>query len=231
MSTPSSGSDVRISVPPADTDAETGFGPDFLAELDVLLRLRRDVRRFRVDPLDPELLESILERAELAPSVGNSQPWRWVEVSSASARAQIRANFVAANADALAGYHGDRARSYADLKLAGLDEAPTHLAVFTDEACLQGHGLGRATMPETLAYSSVAAIQTLWLAARARGIGLGWVSILDADAATTTLAVPDSWRLTAYLCLGYPETTGEVPELERVGWQARTDPHARRFVR
>ncbi len=86
-------------------------------------------------------------------------------------------------------------------------------------------------MPETLDYSTVTAVATLWLAARARGVGVGWISILDAPTAATDLGVPDTWRLTAYLCLGYPTEADDVPELERVGWQERTDAEARRFVR
>lgn len=215
----------------ATTESGPGFGPGFLDDLDRLLRLRRDVRRFRTDPIDDGVIDQIIADAELAPSVGNSQPWRWVQVISAEVRASIRANFADCNADALAGYHGDRAATYAGLKLAGLDDAPIHLAAFTEHDVAQGHGLGRATMPETLDYSTVSAIQTLWLAARARGVGVGWVSILDARAAHRALQVPQSWTLTAYLCLGYPETVSETPELERVGWQSRTDPTHRRFTR
>src|SRR5262249_60626427 len=111
------------------------------------------------------------------------------------------ANFSAANERALAGYHGERAQLYAGLKLAGLKEAPRHLAVFCDEATEQGAGLGRQTMPETLRYSAVLAVHTLWLAARTRGIGVGWVSILDPAAATRPLQVPGNWTLGAHLCL------------------------------
>lgn len=218
-------------MPHATTDIAAEFGPDFRDELDRLFALRRDVRRFRTDPIDADLLDTILHRAELSPSVGNSQPWRWVEVRSPRCRGQIRENFARCNADALDGYDGERARLYSGLKLAGLDDAPVHLAVFTDHELPQGHGLGRATMPETLDYSTVAAVTALWLAARSHGVGLGWVSILDVAAAHRTLEVPDTWSLTAYLCLGYPETTTDVPELERVGWQERTDPGARRFSR
>ena len=209
----------------------TTFGASFIADLDTLFAWRRDVRHFRSDPLEPGLLDELLARAELAPSVGNSQPWRWVRVDAVEARAHIRRNFVACNAKALDGYAGERKRAYAALKLSGLDDAPIQLAVFTDHAGTQGHGLGKRTMPETLDYSTVTAVATLWLAARARGVGVGWISILDAPTAATDLGVPDTWRLTAYLCLGYPTEADDVPELERVGWQERTDAEARRFVR
>ncbi|GAC51156.1 5,6-dimethylbenzimidazole synthase [Gordonia aichiensis] len=209
----------------------TTFDAAFAADLDELLIWRRDVRHFRTDPLAPGLLDELLARAELAPSVGNSQPWRWVRVDSPEARARVRRDFVACNTEALRGYVGERAQMYASLKLSGLDDAPVQLAVFTDHAGTQGHGLGNRTMPETLDYSTVTAVATLWLAARARGVGVGWVSILDGPTVATDLEVPDTWRLTAYLCLGYPAENDDTPELERVGWQERTDVDARRFVR
>lgn len=197
------------------------FGPAFRAEFESLLAWRRDVRRFRRDPLPAGLLEQLLDLAELAPSVGLSQPWRFVRVSSAPARAALRQNFEAANAEALADYSGARAALYARLKLAGLEEAPEQLAVFAEIDPAQGQGLGRRSMPETLQYSTVCAVHTLWLAARAAGVGLGWVSILDPQQAARDLAVPESWHLVAYLCLGYPEEAHDDPELARHGWEQR----------
>lgn len=198
------------------------FDAGFRVVFESLLRWRRDVRRFRTDPLDPEAVGRLLDLADLAPSVGNSQPWRFVTVESPSARAAVRANFEAANADALAAQPQDRRHLYASLKLAGLDRAPVQLAVFTDTGTAQGHGLGRRTMPQTLEQSTVMAVHTLWLAGRACGIGVGWVSILDPEALCRDLRVPESWRFTAYLCLGHPEEEHDDPELERAGWQART---------
>jgi 5,6-dimethylbenzimidazole synthase len=99
-----------------------------------------------------------------------------------------------------------------------------HLAVFADLATRSGDGLGQATMPETLSYSVVGAINTLWLPARAQGIGVGWVSIIDPARVTTILEVPDTWSLVAYLCMGYPVEEHIDPELERHGWQDRLDP-------
>ncbi len=170
---------------------------------------------------DAALIEDLLRQACLSPSVGNSQPWRFVLVEDAARRAAIEANFRAANAAALASQDDGRAAAYARLKLAGLSDAPVHLAVFADAGTARGHGLGRGSMPEVLDYSVVGAIQTLWLAARAAGLGLGWVSILDPAAAVATLDVPASWRLIAYLCLGWPEEEHIDPELERAGWEAR----------
>ncbi len=102
----------------------------------------------------------------------------------------MRENFELANANALRGYKGYDARLYASLKLSGMDDAPQRLAVFTDQETDQGHWLGRETMPETLTYSTVAAVHTLWLAASAERIGVGWVSILETDSLNETLDVP-----------------------------------------
>ena len=130
-------------------------------------------------------------------------------------------DFRACNADALGSYAGERAARYATLKLSGLEQAPGHLAVFADKASDIGHGLGRATMPETTEYSVVAAITAMWLAARAEGIGLGWVSILNPDRIHAVLDVPNSWKFIAYLCIGYPEVECDKPELEQARWEHR----------
>ncbi len=199
------------------------FGDGFRAELMELFRWRRDVRRFRSDPVPPELLHALLEVAALAPSVGLSQPWRFVTVDDPVRRAAVRSNFELCNAQALAGQEAGRAAAYARLKLAGLDEAPCHLAVFCEPDPLQGHGLGRHTMPETTAYSAVMAVHTLWLAARAANLGLGWVSILDPAAIAAALDVPGSWMFIGYFCLGTPQDEADVPELQRLGWEARRE--------
>ncbi len=199
----------------------TEFDEDFRSSLRDLIVWRRDVRRFRRDALPPGAVEALLELAALAPSVGLSQPWRFVLVEDAARRAAVRAEFARCNADALAAYAGERAQRYASLKLAGLDEAPVHLAVFADRGTAQGHGLGRRTMPEMAEYSAVMAIHTLWLVARAEGLGLGWVSILDPAAVTRILEVPAEWIFLGYFCLGYPQNEAETPELQRAGWEQR----------
>jgi 5,6-dimethylbenzimidazole synthase len=207
------------------------FRASFRTELRELFLWRRDVRRFRPDPVSPSLVESLLESAALAPSVGNSRPWRFVSVETAQRRRAIIANFESCNADALAAYQGEQAALYAKLKLSGLREAPVHLAVFCDYATTAGHGLGRRTMPEMLDYSVVAAIHTLWLAARAEGLGIGWVSILDPEVVMRALDVPEAWKLVAYLCVGFPEEEHLDPELERFDWQERTEDGTKLFTR
>ncbi len=201
---------------------ERRFDAAFQAEFADLLAWRRDVRRFRTDAIPEETLEILFGLAELSPSVGNCQPTRFVRVDDEARRAAVRANFEAANREALEAYRGERAELYARLKLAGLSEAPVHLAVLCDEETGEGHGLGARTMPETRRYSAVCALHTFWLAARAYGLGVGWVSILDPGRLAETLDVPRAWSFVGYLCVGWPEEQNRTPELERTGWQART---------
>ncbi|GAB0118551.1 5,6-dimethylbenzimidazole synthase [Acidisoma sp. 7E03] len=207
------------------------FDSRFREQLQALFRWRRDVRHFRADPVDPALLDRLLDTACLAPSVGLSEPWRFVTVADAARRAAIRANFARSNAEALASQADAQAAAYARLKLAGLDQAPCHFAVFSEPEPEQGRGLGRRTMPETTAYSAVMAVYTLWLAARAEGLGLGWVSILDPRDIATVLDVPQHWTFIGYFCLGYPAETHETPELERAGWERRRHKNSVRLAR
>ncbi|AWN48857.1 5,6-dimethylbenzimidazole synthase [Methylobacterium terrae] len=206
------------------TEPATGapeFGEAFRARFAELVAWRRDVRRFRPDPVPEESLRACLALSRLSPSVGNSQPWRFVRVADPGRREAVAASFLRCNAAAAATYDDERAAAYRRLKLAGLREAPVHLAVFCDEETGAGHGLGRATMPEMLRYSTVTAIHTFWLAARAHGLGVGWVSILCPEEVTRALDVPVAWRLIAYLCVGTPAEEHADPELVRHGWQAR----------
>jgi 5,6-dimethylbenzimidazole synthase len=197
------------------------FSPAFREELAALMRWRRDVRRFQTTPVDADMLGRCLDSFRLAPSVGLSEPWRILRVETSLARDLCQQNFNAANAAALAGQDGVSAQAYSRLKLSGMAEAPTQLAVFCDCTTTKGRGLGAATMPETRAYSVVGAITLFWLALRAEGLGLGWVSILDPARLSRDLAVPEGWQFIAYLCIGWPEKEDTVPELEREGWESR----------
>jgi len=205
------------------TAAPPVFGPEFAAAFRDLVLWRRDVRRFRPDALPSGQVERLIELATHAPSVGNCQPWRFVLVDAPERRQAVRDSFERANRAALDGYDGETRALYARLKLEGLEAAPVQIAVFADEATDRGAGLGRQSMPEMLRYSVVGAVHTLWLAARAEGLGLGWVSILEPDVVTKALEVPADWTLIAYLCLGIPVEEHIDPELERAGWQARAD--------
>lgn len=206
---------------PRKNSAPPDFDDGFRARLQDLFAWRRDVRRFRTEPLPEGALTRLIETACLAPSVGLSQPWRFVIVDDPVRRAAIAADFSRCNAEALGAYRGDRAQLYARLKLAGLQEAPCHVAIFAERGSDVGHGVGQRTMPEMAEYSVVAAIATMWLAARAEGIGMGWVSILDPAVVAAALDVPANWRLIGYFCIGYPDQEDDRPELEREGWERR----------
>jgi len=204
------------------------FSPEFRSRLHDLLKWRRDVRHFKPDPVDPDHLNACLDAFELAPSVGLSEPWRIVRVKSDQARARALQNFQAANTEALKGYSGDKAKLYATLKLSGMQDAPEQLAIFCDEQTVKGSGLGAATMPEMRRYSVVSAIMAFWLTARAYGIGVGWVSVLDPVQLRTDLDLPENWALVAYLCIGQPREQTDSPELQKLGWEVR-DPSLARW--
>jgi 5,6-dimethylbenzimidazole synthase len=209
---------------PNPSAAKPEFEASFRERLLDLLTWRRDVRHFKRDSLPEGAIERLIGIACLSPSVGLSEPWRFVLVEDEARRAAVRACFEACNAEALSAQEPSRVDHYARLKLAGLNDAPCHIAVFADRQTEQGHGLGRQTMPETIEYSVAIAIHTLWLAARAEGLGLGWVSILDPEEVRAALDVPKDWRLVGYLCVGYPQEATETPLLERQGWESRRAP-------
>lgn len=200
------------------------FAPAFRDELLELFRWRRDVRRFRVEALPPDTLSRLVRIAALAPSVGLSEPWRFVSVDDPDRRRAVREEFRHCNALALEACRREDQDTYAALKLEGLDRAPCQFALFAEPDPAQGRGLGRRTMPDTATHSAVIALHTLWLAARAEGLGLGWVSILRPDRIAAILDLPSGWHLVGYFCLGYPEAAAERPELERAGWEARSPP-------
>jgi 5,6-dimethylbenzimidazole synthase len=207
------------------------FSQDFCNRLDDLFVWRRDVRQFRSDPLPDGAVDELLDIACHGPSVGNAQPWRFVRVLSPELRAALTAHADTQKRVASTAYAGSQKTRYDGLKLHGLREAPEVLAVFCDEQARAGHGLGRATMPETLCWSVVAAINSLWLAARAQGIGMGWVSILDPTTLNALLDVPAGWRFVALLCLGFPADESDTPELVRHDWQDRLPASHTRFKR
>jgi 5,6-dimethylbenzimidazole synthase len=186
------------------------------------IRARRDVRRgFLARPVPDELLQKLLAAAHSAPSVGLMQPSRFIVVRSPNVRREVYDIFERANAQAAASYNGEQRDQYAALKLEGILEASVNLCVVCDPNSARGHKLGRHTMPETALYSTICAIQNLWLAARAEGIGVGWVSILDPELLRAALKIPSHILPVAYLCVGYVDQFASEPDLERYGWEKR----------
>jgi 5,6-dimethylbenzimidazole synthase len=186
------------------------------------IRERRDVRSgFLSDPLPQDLLLRLLSSAHQAPSVGLLQPWRFVLIQSPTIREQVFKVFQDASSAEHKTYTGEKAELYSRLTLQGILTAPLNLCVVCDRDSLRGHSLGRHTMPETAVYSAVCAIQNLWLAARAEGVGLGWVSILDPERVKAILNIPPSMTLVGYFCMGFVEKFAEEPDLERAGWECR----------
>ena len=198
------------------------FSEDERAAVYRTIAERRDVRRgFLNRPLPEDLLERILGAAHCAPSVGLMQPSRFIVIRELAIRKAVHEIFKTANRQALEGYTGEQGERYSGLKLEGILEAPQNLCVLCDSKSERGHGLGRQTMPETAAYSTVCAIQNLWLSARSEGVGVGWVSIVDPAKLRKLLNISDHLVLVAYLCLGYVEEFAYEPDLERLGWEKR----------
>ena len=200
----------------------TTYPPEELAGVYRAIRERRDVRSgFRPDPLPQDLVLRLLQSAHQAPSVGLMQPWRFILIRSEEIRRAVHVIFQQASAEEHQTYSGQRAQLYAKLTLQGILTAPLNLCVVCDATSSHGHSLGRHTMPETALYSAVCAIQNLWLAARAEGVGVGWVSILDPDYIKSLLKIPPSVALVGYFCMGYVDHFAPEPELESVGWERR----------
>lgn len=185
------------------------------------MRLRRDVRgnRFTSQALHDTELNRILDAALLAPSVGFSQPWRFVVIRQAETKQAIADIFAAENTAAQHQFEGERAANYRQLKLEGITEAPVNIAVYYSPG--EGPVLGQTSMKEVGEYSVVCAIQNMWLMARAMNIGMGWVSILDPAKVADVLGAPTDQKLVAYLCLGYVDGFFTQPELEQRGWEQR----------
>lgn len=186
------------------------------------IEMRRDVRHGFLDrPLPDDLLQRLLAAAHSAPSVGFMQPSRFILIRDLAIRKAVRGIFEQSKSEAAANYAGHQLEQYSALKLEGILEAPLNICVVCDTGSEHGHKLGRHSMPETAAYSTVCAIQNLWLAARAEGVGVGWVSILDPLKLRPLLRIPDHILPVAYLCLGYVDEFAPQPELETFGWQKR----------
>jgi 5,6-dimethylbenzimidazole synthase len=183
---------------------------------------RRDVRsHFLPDPIPDDVLARILDAAHHAPSVGFMQPWDFIVIRETAVRQAMHCNFERASRRAAESYKGEQRKLYDSLKLAGILEAPVNVCVTCDHDRRKGSGLGRQTDPAVDLYSTVCAVQNLWLAARAESLGVGWVSILDMEELKTTLDIPPALTPVAYLYVGYISEFRLHPELEEKGWETR----------
>jgi 5,6-dimethylbenzimidazole synthase len=209
--------------PPQDVVPDHGFQP-FPAEarawIHKLFAVRRDVRHFDVERHIPQAtLERVLTSAHRAPSVGLSQPWRFVLVRNRARRERIRESFLACREREAQRFSGDRRAQYESLKLEGIVEAPLNVCVAADLRDGAEPVLGTTVQPESLRASVVCAVQNLWLAARAEGLGVGWVSIVELSVLRHELRLPEGVEPIAYLCLGYPARRYDAPMLEELGWK------------
>jgi 5,6-dimethylbenzimidazole synthase len=181
---------------------------------------RRDVRHFRPDPVPPAVLARLLDAAHHAPSVGFMQPWDFILIADRALRARVHELFLVERARAAETFPEPRRSQYLAYKLEGILDAPLNVCVTCDLA-RGGVVLGRRSMPDTDVYSACLAIQNFWLAARAEGVGVGWVSILCPDQLSALLGLPPTVVPVAYLCVGYPEAFADRPLLEATGWRER----------
>jgi nicotinate-nucleotide--dimethylbenzimidazole phosphoribosyltransferase len=197
------------------------FPPADRAALHRILEARRDVRRFRPDPVDETVLARILAAAHAAPSVGHSQPWRFVLVAEPGTRARAALLADRARLDQAAALAPDAGRQLLDLDLEGIREAPIGLVVCCDRRVAPGGVLGRATFVDADLWSCACAIENLWLAARAEGLGLGWVTLFDPGDLAALIGAPAGIATLGWLCVGWPDERPPSPGLERRGWSVR----------
>ncbi len=183
---------------------------------------RRDVRKeFKLDEVPEKILLKILTAAHHAPSVGFMQPWDFLIVRNSKTKKQVKAAFEQANLEAVKMFNEEKQEKYKSLKLEGILEAPVGICVTCDRTRNGPTVLGRTSIPEMDLYSTVCAIQNMWLAARAENLGMGWVSIIHNETLQTIFGIPKHIIPVAYLCLGYVSHFHEKPELEEKGWLQR----------
>lgn len=209
-----------------DTQPEMQAHPEFSTdERDAVYRAiftRRDVRsEFLPDPVPDEVLARVLTAAHHAPSVGFMQPWDFLVIRSLAVKARVQALYREANEEAAQMFEGEKQATYRRLKLEGIVESPVNLCITCDR---KRHGpvvVGRTHIKTMDIFSAVCAVQNLWLAARAEGLGVGWVSIFHQQALREALCIPHHIMPIAYLCVGYVSHFHDRPELEKAGWLSR----------
>lgn len=183
---------------------------------------RRDVRgQFKPDPIPDDVLSRVLYAAHHAPSVGFMQPWNFILVRSQQIKQKVHDAFLEANNEAADMFEADKGKVYRSLKLEGILESPLNICITCDRSRAGPVVIGRTAIPTMDLYSSVCAVQNLWLAARAEGLGVGWVSIIKQEALREALSIPEHVVPIAYLCIGYVSHFYKKPELESAGWLKR----------
>lgn len=210
-----------------DPSALTSAAPFSDAERQAVYRAiftRRDVRdQFLPDEIGDDVLKRLLTAAHHAPSVGFMQPWNFITIRSAKTRQKLWDAFSRANAEAAEMFEGEQKSKYRSMKLEGIRKAPLNLCITCDRSRGGKVVLGRTHDQSMDLYSTVCAVQNLFLAARAEGIGAGWVSIFHPDELKNILSIPDHITVVAYLCLGYVDQLYDEPELQVKGWRKRLD--------
>ncbi|WP_328791202.1 nicotinate-nucleotide--dimethylbenzimidazole phosphoribosyltransferase [Streptomyces sp. NBC_00273] len=213
---------VDVPAEPAAGEPAPGYAD---AEREAVLRVmreRRDIRKgFRTDPIPHEVLLRVLEAAHTAPSVGHSQPWDFVVIRSAETRRTMH-ELAQRQREAYAkSLPKGRAKQFKELKIEAILDTPVNIVVTADPTRGGRHTLGRHTQPQMAPYSSALAVENLWLAARAEGLGVGWVSFFDEREMVRELGLPEHLEVVAYLCVGYVDEFPEEPELAQAGWSQR----------
>ncbi|MDS1308792.1 5,6-dimethylbenzimidazole synthase [Marinobacter xiaoshiensis] len=204
------------------SNSDNSFSDSERAGLYRAIYERRDVRsQFLPDPIPKPVLMRLLKAAHHAPSVGFMQPWDFILIDSLEVREEVLASFNEENAKAADNYTGERQQTYRSLKLQGITESPMNLCITCDRSRGGAHVLGRNSIVDMDLFSTCLAVQNLWLAARAEGIGVGWVSIIDQTRLADILNLPENVYPLAYLCLGYVSEFLDKPELETKGWRSR----------
>ncbi|MCZ4092691.1 5,6-dimethylbenzimidazole synthase [Sinorhizobium psoraleae] len=202
--------------------AAGAFSPDERAAVYRAIETRRDVRdEFLPDPLPDELIARLLGAAHRAPSVGFMQPWNFVLVRQEETRERVWKAFERANEEAALMFSGEAQTKYRSLKLEGIRKAPLSICVTCDRTRGGAVVLGRTHNSQMDVYSTVCAVQNLWLAARAEGIGVGWVSIFHEREIKAILGIPEHIEIVAWLCLGFVDRLYQQPELAVKGWRQR----------
>ncbi|MGO1165014.1 MAG: 5,6-dimethylbenzimidazole synthase [Janibacter sp.] len=198
------------------------MGEEVTEALAAVVAGRRDIRRYRPDAVPEDLLTSVLEAGHRAPSVGHSQPWRFILVTDPTTRDRAAAMADRARVEQAAHLASERAARMLDLKLEGLREAPAGIVVACDRRTPATGVLGRATFPDADMWSCATAIENMWLTARAHGLGMGWVTLFDPDELADLLGLPEGVVTLGWLCLGWPDERPPSPGLERAAWSRKT---------